>query len=306
MMKLNARLEKYLATALSHSMNVHTMEKFIRRVIPDYDLHQRTGFPESIPVPQQDAARRIVLDIQSEGLTNKLTELLIDVDKNGLMGRNMSIRLLPQIIRELRDMGFLYNQEYGVFIESQNVAKTKGWGILRESINYDFSFLKIDIVGNSNLVRQYSKKTIARTYNWLKSTVMKITEKREGRIWTWEGDGGLAAFYFNTKNIQSTLAGMEILHELTLYNIFERVLKKPLEIRLAVHTGPCQFHQNIKEIQSPTLRHIDLIESNYTEPNSLTISPPVYSDMGAKLEKFFEPVRVSNQQFLYRHRIDWE
>ena len=54
------------------------------------------------------------------------------------------------------------------------------------------------------------------------------------------------------------------------------------------------------------LRHVERIESHYTEPNGLTLSPVVYFDLGTKLEKFFEPYRVSNEQFVYRYKLAWE
>jgi hypothetical protein len=305
-LRIGARLERTIINALSHSMTVHVMERLASRIIPNYDLHERIGFPETVPVPQRDAAQQIVLDMKAEGFVRRFIELLIDVNQNGLMGRKIPIRFLQRIIGEIEEMGFLYNEEYRIFMEAGRGAKTPGWGILRPGQTYDLSFIKVDIVGNTKLVREYPRSTIAKTYNWLKQTVARIVANRNGRLWSWEGDGGLAAFNFNDKNIQSTLAAMELLHELNLYNVFECPLKSPLEIRLAVHTGPCQFLEVTDDIQSATLRQLDLIESRCTEANGLALSPGVYFDLGTKLEKYFEPFRVSNEQFVYRYRLTWE
>ena len=73
-MKVSPRLERYLVDALSHSMTVHVMERLASRIIPSYDLHNRIGFPETVPVPQRDAAEQIVLDMKAQGFIRKLTE----------------------------------------------------------------------------------------------------------------------------------------------------------------------------------------------------------------------------------------
>jgi len=305
-LRIGARLERYIVDALSHSMTVHVMERLASRIIPNYNLHERIGFPETVPVPQRDAAEQVVLDMKAEGYVPRFTELLIEVNQNGLMGRRIPIRFLQRIINEIEEMGYLYNQEYRIFMEGGQGARTPGWGILRQGQTYDLSFVKMDIVGNTKLVRKYPRSTIAKTYNWLKQTAGRIAENRNGRLWCWEGDGGLAAFNFNDKNIQATLAGIELLHELSLYNTFECPLKTPLEVRVAVHTGPCQYLEVTDDIQSATLRQLDAIESRYTEPNGLAVSPGVYFDLGTKLEKYFVPFRVSNEQFVYRYRLTWE
>ncbi len=300
------RLESYLIKALSHSMTVHRMEKLSRMVIPGYDLHKRSGFPETIPIPQMDAAQQVVSDISSEGLLIRFVEILIEIDRDGLMGRSMSIRSLSQVIDELESLGFIFHEGYGVFIERGGRVKTKGWGILREEINYEFSFLSLDIVGSSALVRNYPENKIAKAYKDLNRIITKIVERREGRIWSWEGDGGLAAFYFGNKNVQATLTGLEILLELFMHNLLVCPFKEPLHMRLAVHTGPCQFLNNVEEIRSETLRRIRLIESKYTEADGLTISPGVYTDLGTKLERFFKPYEISERNFLYTYKMDWE
>ena len=56
------------SSALSESMDLTTMTKLAREFISDYDLYERTGFPESFSIPRQDAAKQIVRDIKSNKL----------------------------------------------------------------------------------------------------------------------------------------------------------------------------------------------------------------------------------------------
>lgn len=302
-MRISARLKKIMVNALSQS-SVHTMQRLARMAIPDYDLHQRSGFPETIDIPKIDAAEQITMDMSGDGMLKEFIEVLIDVDRNGLMGRPVSIPTLPQIIKEMEDIGFAFNEKYGIFVESDQRVKTKGWGVMREGLSYEFSFLSLDIVGNSELVRQYPEVKVSKAYSDLKRIVSQVVFRRNGRVWTWEGDGGLSAFYFGNKNTQVVLAGMEILLELFMYNLFDCPFKEPLKVRIVAHTGSCQFSNRIRSVQSSTLQRLVLIESKYAKPDDLTISPSVYTDLGTKMEQLFEPVSVKGNN-LYRYNVKW-
>jgi class 3 adenylate cyclase len=287
-------------------MEVAVMEKLAAQVIPGYDLYERSGFPPNIPIPQVDAAQQITLDVAREGYVKRFTELLIEVDRNGLMGRGVSIRLLPQIIKELETLGFVFNEDYGLFMEADTSQKTKGWGVLREAATYDLSFLSMDIVGNTQMVRKYSKPRVLKAYADVRQLFSTVVDKREGRVWNWEGDGGVAAFYLGNKNAQAALAGMELLLELFMVNLYTPPLPEPLRVRAAVHAGPCQFFERFDDLRSDTLRRLEAIEGQHTEPGTLVISSRVYADLGNKLEQVFRPVRISRHQSLYRYRLGWE
>jgi len=305
-MKASARLQDYLVQALAQSMTVDVMEQLAGRVIPDYDLYRQSGFPPNIPIPQRDAAIRIVDDVVRQGQLRRFAEVLIDVDRNGIMGRAVAIRVLPKIIGEIEDLGFVFKEDYGLFVEAGGGRKTKGWGVLQEGLSYEFSFLRMDIVGNTRLVRKYPQSEIQKAYSDLQSQFTAIAERREGRLWHWEGDGGIAAFYFGAKNVQAALTGMEMVLELFMYNLFHCPFSEDLHIRLAVHTGPCQFLTSFEDIRSDTLRRLEMIESQFAATDSLMITPGVYSDMGTKLESFFRVVRITKRNLLYQYKLGWE
>ncbi len=302
-MRISARLESLVIKSLSQSMTVYLMERLAQRILPNYDLHRRSGFPDNIPLPQITAAKQITSDMKRSNAFLRFVEVLIDVDKNGIMGRRISIRFLSQIINEVEQLNYKYNAEIGMFVEGK--IKTKGWGILQEGRIYEFAFLRLDIVDNSRLVRNYPPDIIEKTYNDIKDIVKTIVEKRDGRIWNWEGDGGIAAFYLANKNLKATLCGVEVIMELFMYNLIGCRLDEKLKVRVAVHTGPSVFSNSIDTIQNDTLRRLEIIESEYTPPNSVTVSPGVFSDLGGKLERFFKQVEVSTGNYLYNFRLQW-
>ncbi|UCF97185.1 MAG: hypothetical protein JSV89_18735 [Spirochaetaceae bacterium] len=305
-MKISPRLQNAISQALSQSMDVELMERLATRVISGYDLYERTGFPANIPIPQVDAARQIASDLARSGTIKRFAEVLVEVNRTGVMGRPVSVRQLSQIVKELEILGYTFREEQGIFVEAGGRARTKGWGVLREGHLYELSCLRVDIVGNTALVRKYSKRIVVQVYNEVRQLFANIVENRDGRLWQWEGDGGVAAFYHGNKNIQAALSGIEMLLELFMYNLFQCPFTKPLQVRLAVHTGPCPFYENFERIRSDTLRRLEVIESEFAENDSLLITPGVYSDMGNKLDSFFTPLRVSRHNLLYQYKLRWE
>ena len=305
-MKVAARLSSLFVSALSQSLSVELMQRVARMVIADYDIYERSGFPATIPMPRADAARHILKDFSQEDQLLKLIEALIQVTTQGNMGREVRMPLLPRIIAEIEDQGFRYSSEKGMFVEAGERERTMGWGTLREGKTYEFALLRVDIAGNSELVRRYTKAQVEAVYSMLRDMVTRFVEKREGRIWSWEGDGGLAAFYFIDKTIQATLCGMEIVHDLFLYNLLGRTLPEPLNLRLAVHAGPCRFLRSAKEAAGETIRRIELLESAYTQPGCLTVSPGVFTDLGSKLSPLFAPVPGPDNGTLFRYALGWE
>jgi len=305
-MKVQSRLSTLFVTALSQSLSVDLMQRAARSVIPDYDVYQRSGFPESIPIPRADAARHILKDFLSEGYFLKLIEALIEMTSQGNMGREVRIPLLPRIIAEVEEQGYSYSLEKGMFVESAQRARTMGWGTLREGRTYEFALLRVDIVGNTELLRKFPRERVGAAYVAVRDMVKRLVEKRDGRIWAWEGDGGLAAFYFLDKTIQASLCGMEIVHELFLYNLLTPPLPQPIMMRMAVHAGPCRFLHSAREASGDTMRRIELLESQFTIPGSLTVSPGVYTDLGSKLAPLFSAVSGPDNSSVFRYALDWD
>jgi hypothetical protein len=271
-MKTSTRLATLCQQGMVESMSVDIMVTIIGKIIHNYDLYQRTGFPSSIPIPKRDASSQIISDIKSGGLLIELATLLVKIHLEGHMGREYPISNIRQIIREMFELGYLFDEEYKLFVENSAMQRTPNWGVLRSGIEYPFTFLRLDIAGNSVLVRENNTKEVEAAYDDVRVIIEHAVQKRNGRIWSWEGDGVLASFYFSKKNENATLAGMEIIHEIFVYNHLRCTLKNPINVRIAVHAGMCTFTDNMEEIKkSETIKRVIDIESK-TALNSMTLS----------------------------------
>ena len=305
-MKGGARLRRLLAKALVESMSTDLMVVVAERVIPGYDIYERTGYQRSIPIPPLTVANQIIRDVGGSTATLRLLERLIAIDETGFMGRRVPVRSLAVIVREAESLGYVYDRSTGVFLEGPRFAKTSAWSYLREGSTYELSFMQVDVAGSTPVVRSEPRVAVDGAWADLKCIVGSVVERRSGRLWQWEGDGGVAAFLFGGRNVQATLTGMEILLELFLWNTFRCRLGCPLRIRIAVHAGPCLYHESFPRIQSDTLRRLELIESRYTDADSVTLSAGVHSDLGPKLSRLFSPFDGDNGSTLHRWRLDWE
>jgi len=273
-----------------------------RRILPNYDIHESTGFPTSVPVPNKEAARQIVQDMIDTGMFLPFVSLLMEVDRAGFVGRRYRIPRVQDILAEVTDEGYSYDEQRRVFVENSEHRKTKNWGVLRPGEMYTFAFLRMDIVGNSELVRVHGMERVSEAYAEVRGLITRTLDRRNGRIWSWEGDGGLAAFYTDDINSAAVSTAMELLHELFLYNLLHNGLDTDIHMRLAVHSGQTQYQDTTNEISSEVIKKVLRIEAEHTERDSLTISETVYASLDPILAGLFTVCAsgVSGTQYNYR------
>ncbi|NBB90630.1 MAG: hypothetical protein GVY23_05420 [Spirochaetes bacterium] len=303
-MRVKTRLRNMVIRGLTQSMDVKTMTHIARRLIDNYDVHQRSGFPGSVPIPNQEAARQIVEDMIEEQQFLAFISLLMEVNRSGFVGRKYRIPRMKDILLEVMEAGYSFDTEHRVFVENAGQRRTRNWGVLLGGQRYTLAFLIMDIVKNSELVRTYDQETISRLYRDVRKLMQRVVEKRDGRLWLWEGDGGLAAFYMGDTNIAAVHSGMEILHELFLYNHLWSSLDEHVAVRLSVHSGQVEYREQIDSIESPVLEKARHIESRIAGANELAISELVYDTVDPVVAKWFRENAVADESY-YRYALEF-
>ena len=99
---------------------------------------------------------------------------------------------------------------------------------------------------------------------------------------------------------------MEIIHELFIYNMVGCRMDEQLRVRIAVHSGPCQFRHNFENISSDVIKKIVEIESKYTKPDSVTFSSSVYLTLDHIIAEQLKPFKGCGTQSLYMYELQWE
>jgi hypothetical protein len=305
-MKVKARLRTLAARALAESMDVKRMTHVARRMLGNYDLHARTGFPPSVPIPNKTAARQIVDDVADADLFLEFVGFLVSLERVGMAGRKYRIPRLNAIITEITDTGYRYDEKGGTFLEDRTIRTTRNWGVLREGESYVMAFLGIDVAGNSRLVRVYGREQMHRIYSALRSMTTESVERRNGRLWSWEGDGGLYAFTFEEQNQRAVVAAMEVLHEVFLYNLAACTIQEGVHVRLTVHTGPCTYQSDGSELKSETVKHLWAIDSRHGQVDTLTVSAAIPATLAPPLAQQFTPLPTEGDDGLHAYAVRLE
>ncbi|MCL2411767.1 MAG: hypothetical protein FWC97_09020 [Treponema sp.] len=270
---MNSFSARFCRKCLHSSINVENMIRFAAMVNPDYDIYKRSGFREGHPIGSQDAAYRISVDMIQDGYYVDFVELLIRVNSFGFMGSHFAFRGLDDVIGDVMQAGYNFDEATGQFFEDENQQITRSWGRLLDGDERQMAVIRMDIAGNSLLVRENPKPQIDKAYRLLREIIENTIISRLGRLWAWEGDGALGAFMLGNYSSMAIFAGMEILNEMFLFNKTKNPLNSNINLRLSVHSGNLVYSEDeIKCLKEDTVRKAMTLESKAAAPNSLVIS----------------------------------
>lgn len=281
------------------------MNHVARLIDRNYDIHERSGFPDTMVIPGRDAAKQIVLDLLAWNRFIELIQQMARISRDGLSGRMYRVAGLHALIRSVEEMGFHFDPQTCTFHEDAARNRTRNWGVLEEGRNYVVSLVRIDIVGNSRLVKDYPDEIIQPTYAELREIFQGVVERRNGRVWNWEGDGATAAFYGENTQLTATLAAVNVVHELFFYNALRRRLPQDLQVRVAVHNGQIEYHEKFEQMKGQAFSTLVEIESKHGKPQAVYLSETVYTALTAEVAEWLTPVRVKSGMNLYRYELSF-
>jgi len=278
------------------------MIRFAKMAYPDYDIYKSSGYPNGHPIPGQDAAYRIVADMVHYGFYVDFVELLIKIDTKGYMGRRYYFRGLDDVINDVKQSGYSYDGVTGLFFEDQSQQITRNWGRLLDGDERQMAVMRLDIAGNSILVKENSKQLINKAYDDLRNIVNTAVVTRLGRLWIWEGDGALCVFMLGNYSRMAIFSAMTILNEMFLYNRTDNPLKSDIKLRISVHSGDFVYSNNdIECLKADIVRIAIALESKAAVPNSLVISESLAKSQDQSLLDLFSSTKnISNSADKYR------
>jgi len=161
--------------------------------------------------------------------------------------------------------------------------------------------LRMDIAGNTALVRENPKLLIEKTYEDLRIIATKAVVSRLGRLWSWEGDGALGVFMLGNYSRTAIFSGIDILNEMFIYNKTNNPLNACINLRLSVHSGDLVYSEDDKIcLKAETVRKAISLESKFALPNSLVISESLAISQDQALLNIFSPVKATASD---KHRI---
>lgn len=136
---------------------------------------------------------------------------------------------------------------------------------------------------------------IRQTYNNFKNFIKGIIEKRDGRIWNWEGDGGLAAFHIKDFVKNGVLSSIDILSAMPIFNATSNFINEDILIRIGINSGEAEFKNDIMMIDSDAIQKTKLVEKKHTYPMTISITPNTYQHLDSIVKSQFRNETINNE-----------
>jgi len=305
-MKASRSFLKQMQKSLSESVDQRMMIRLVRELISDYDLHKQKDLPESFVISRSEAAEQIINDMEKYNLIIPFLNIFFSIQFKGYMGRTYKIAGFHSILKYLYDLGFSVDSKNGLVYENPSYRISRNWGVLQEGKDYTFSFMWIDIVKYSIAVKENSKENIHKFYKDFLKIIRDSIEKRNGRIWLIEGDGVLGAFHFLNATQTTVLGAIEILHRLFDYNRFENPLNNPIQVRISVNNGKCEYSDNHEDTKKAEIIQHAIKNEKRADPDTILISRNVVIALDELVANELKPVNNEGIAEFYYYRLDWE
>ena len=284
---------RFCRKCLALSLSPEVMNRFAKMTNPGYDLQKSFGFSKGHPIGPHEAADRIVADMVADGYYIDFIETLIKVDEKGYMGHKYNFRGLDDVVGDVLQAGFSYDKATGQFFEDQSQQITRNWGRLVEGDERQMAILRLDVVGNTAIVKSNPKQLIDKTYGDLRKIVTNAVVSRLGRLWTWEGDGALAVFMLGDYSRMAIFAGIEIISEMFIFNKMDNPLNSAIKLRIAVNSGHLTYSESETQYtKADTVKKAILLESKAAVPNSLVVSESLAMSQDQSLLNVFSDSKI--------------
>ncbi len=282
-----SRLKRLITEDLSRAFDTNEFKKFCSMIQPDIDFYKLTGYPLHLNIPIKDIAKQTVEYFHKTNKIIPLLDAMVHTSQIGFKGEKVVFNNIKAIIFEMKECGFEYNSRLNKIVMIDDHGKRNDWGYLTEGVFYNFCFVSIDICGNSNFVRKYDSDSIHTTYLNFKKLVQNCVEKRNGRIWSWEGDGGLAVFHIEDFVNKAIFTAIEILASMPIFNLTSNYLDDDITIRIGINAGQAEYNKNLQMINSEAIADARKIEKHHTLPMTISVNHHVVQNVDVSIRNYF-------------------
>ena len=254
-----------------------------------YDSHDTAGAERHITISRRRAAHLLVDACDRQGKSADLVSLVVDIDGNQLLGRRIRVNGIEGFLNALMRRGYVYDPDrHRIELYQGNLGTLKNWGSLKDGRQYDVSVISVDIVGNSNLVRESGVKAVEELSFRFHSFLSRRLEEYDGRMWHWAGDGGIVAFALEGHADRCALCAIAIQKSMLLFNISpDKSLDQVVSLRVAGHTGKVKFYKDTGKIVSDTINYAAHLEKFATRPGFVSLSENLHAAVDKRIRSLF-------------------
>jgi hypothetical protein len=235
------------------------------------------------------AAEYLATYFKDNSRIEDIVRFLIDIDCGSLNGRDIYISGFEDLMVALRHAGIGYDfTERDFFPLEGKECKDRWEECLKENKEYEFSFVSVDVVDSSQLSIEEQRKKLDQTFDSLHHFITMTAFKYNGSLWSWQGDGGILAFWGKSFILNGFFFCFEILGLLPVFNLKDCRIGNDLKLRFGIDWGAALYKKDKGSIISKNINFASHLEKKYTDSNSITISENVYSVLNEKQKSYFE------------------
>lgn len=296
-----ARLKRLIAEDLYRSFTTAELQKIVADIDSKINLHSLTGYPENANIPRKEASDIILDYFHKSGNLPSFLTVYMTMSEKGYRGEKPIFHNLKIVRKELEECGYSYNETLKKIISKD--ADSAGWGFLEENTVYNFCFVSVDICSNSRLIVTYSPEDVHETYSMFRKFVVNFAKKRNGIIWSWEGDGGIVVFHLGDTVNQAVFFAVDLLESMPIFNAtLNHINGEDIRIRAGIHAGNAEFRKDTANINSDSIEKVRLVEKKMTDPLSISITQSTFSNVNRVLRNYFRPIEI-NGETVYRYDV---
>lgn len=259
-----------------------------RRFYPGFDIRTDENQQGRLRLPPHTASEHLINFFRKSGKISELVRFLIDLDCHSLNGREVLFSELEDLLVVMRQYGIGYDFRESEFSFVEEHGVVPEWEeCLQENKEYEFTYVSVDIVKSSEMALSEGIKRVEHTVNALFEMIRQVSAKYNGSIWSWQGDGGIVAFWGAECAARSIYFSMEALGLLPLFNLKENPFENDIALRFGVDMGKAHYKKEKGSIISPNINFAAHLEKKCTGINSITVSDLIYTELNEKQRSYF-------------------
>ena len=291
-MNLEPAMKNLLIETVAASLVADQVEALGQMLIPGLDIHELSGKRSTFTLAPRMAAQVLVEYLTEKKKLGDFVKLITEMDEETVLGKEMSIEGLEYFLLKLTEAGLVYDTKKRKFVPvKDDLSERPDWGSLKNSRTYDVTVASMDIVGSSELVKRFGRKTMENYYSFFWTVLKERLAAYNGRIWSWAGDGGIIAFAFKKHRVRAASFALEMQRMMPLVNGNPRnPLEEDVAVRIGMHSGKLSFMNDTGKIISDVINLAAHLEKKGTGPGEVSISGDIARELPARLKTFFEPV----------------
>ncbi len=296
--KFRTRFKKILIECISNSLDIRMCNKIGKKIEPLFDIYKVSGISEKIVIQTMDAAKILIDYFFEKEKPYRLIDEIINANFFGIDSYPITIYNLNVLLEEIEKMGYRYDKKLKRVVLIDKYNNLVNWGYLEENEEYHFCFVSIDIVENSKIVRKNNPQNISETYRYFYEILKNKITIRDGRIWIWEGDGGIIAFQGENAINRAVYALFDFVLSQPVINSIYNLLNKEIKYRIAINPGKAIFKNDIDKIRSDELDRVRELEKT-TTPGYMIITKITWQSLNSSLQNLFKSIDSKDNEGLY-------